>query len=368
MSVDASTDLARLAAILKVPEWSNSNAEVRHSTVVEQADAILQTCEALKTKFRLHWRPLRPELTRDQIALTRLNTTLRRVVQLHLKRNGRKPTYRLTALPPASYCVHGKKRYTCKECGGAYFCEHAKQQHMCDVCGGAGMCPHGKQRYACSECLGKGICSHGVHRQSCPPCGGSKVCRGHVSHQTQCHTLGSVRYSGYCVRCFMHLFPDQPVARNWKTKESAVVAHVEAAYADVHWVWDKRIADGCSLRRPDLLCDLGSHVVVVEVDENQHEAYDTSCENKRLMELSSDIGHRPLVLIRFNPDRYVSSDGITHPSCWGTDQRGISRVKKSKLPDWTHRLEVLSEKVGYWLTHATERTVTIESLFFDSVS
>jgi hypothetical protein len=47
------------------------------------------------------------------------------------------------------------------------------------------------------------------------------------------------------------------------------------------------------------------HAIVIEVDENQHKKYDTSCENKRLMELSQDIFHKPLILICFNPDNYI---------------------------------------------------------------
>ena len=31
---------------------------------------------------------------------------------------------------------------------------------------------------------------------------------------------------------------------------------------------------------------------------------DCSCENKRIMEISQDLGHRPIVFIRFNPDEY----------------------------------------------------------------
>ena len=31
--------------------------------------------------------------------------------------------------------------------------------------------------------------------------------------------------------------------------------------------YDKRIKCGCSKRRPDLLLDLGTHVIIVEIDE-----------------------------------------------------------------------------------------------------
>jgi hypothetical protein len=34
---------------------------------------------------------------------------------------------------------------------------------------------------------------------------------------------------------------------------------------------------------------MGSHIIIVEIDENKHTDYDCSCENKRLMELSKDL-------------------------------------------------------------------------------
>ena len=55
--------------------------------------------------------------------------------------------------------------------------------------------------------------------------------------------------------------------------------------------------DGCSKRRPDLLLDMGYHIIIVEVDENKHTGYDCSCENKRLMELSQDLQHLSLIHI-----------------------------------------------------------------------
>jgi hypothetical protein len=50
-------------------------------------------------------------------------------------------------------------------------------------------------------------------------------------------------------------------------------------------------------------CDFGSHILIIEVDKNQHSNY--SCENKRIMEISQDFNHRSCVFIRFNPDTYI---------------------------------------------------------------
>jgi hypothetical protein len=107
----------------------------------------------------------------------------------------------------------------------------------------------------------------------------------------------------------------KPLMRNYKTKETDVVNKLTETYPNFTWVADKKIQDGCSLRRPDLLLDLGEQIIIVEVDENKHNNYDCSCENKRLMELSKDLYHKPIVFIRFNPDSYKNQNGRTIKSC-----------------------------------------------------
>ncbi len=179
-----------------------------------------------------------------------------------------------------------------------------------------------------------------------------------------CSTIVNKRYEGYCLPCFVHMFPDKPNSRNYKTKERAVAEYVLKEFPDKTWVADKRVADGCSRRRPDLCLDMGSHLIMVEVDENQHMDYDCSCENKRLMELSRDVGHRPIVFVRFNPDDYKQSDkSIT--SCWGMDKKGMCVIKKSKTTEWDHRLACLKEQIHYWVSNMPEKTVECVQLFFD---
>jgi hypothetical protein len=170
-------------------------------------------------------------------------------------------------------------------------------------------------------------------------------------------------YDGYCSRCFMYTFPDKPMARNYKTKEKAVTDFVLEQIPEVDWIPDKRVMDGCSKRRPDLLADLGDQVVIVEVDENQHEDYDCSCENKRLMEISQDLGHRPLVMIRFNPDSYTDKEGKKVKSCWKVSKSGICGVDSDKK--WKARLNILKETIQYWIENKTDKTVEVVHLFYD---
>jgi hypothetical protein len=185
-----------------------------------------------------------------------------------------------------------------------------------------------------------------------------------------CETTANPKYDGFCLNCFINLFPDKPNTLNYKTKEKAVVDYVFQQFPKDKFTWfsDKRIEGGCSRRRPDLLLDLGYQVIIIEVDENQHTDYDCSCENKRLMELSQDVGHRPIIFIRFNPDEYIDKDNTNITSCWGINGKGICTVKKIKNKEWEYRLKLLKENIKYWCNNNTNKTIEIIQLFYNQNS
>jgi len=177
-----------------------------------------------------------------------------------------------------------------------------------------------------------------------------------------CKTIPTKKYDGYCLHCYMNMFPDKPVARNYKTKEQSVVDYIKDNFPNVDWIADKRVSDGCSKRRPDLFLHMGNQILIIEVDENQHNDYNCSCENKRIMELSLDVGHIPVVFIRFNPDMYLKKKKkIT--SCWGLNGKGILTIKKKD--EWTERLSRLSDVVEYWLENITDKTIETIHLYYD---
>ena len=254
---------------------------------------------------------------------------------------------------PQSFCGHDRLKQRCKECGGSFLCKHGKNKPYCKECGGSQICGHGTQKRYCKECDGSDLCKHGKRRDYCKDCGGSRLCKSEW-----CSTAKNPKYDGYCWFCYVNIFPDKPVARNFKTKERAVVEFVKSQF-EFEWICDRRVSEGCSLRRPDLLLHLGDQVIVVECDENQHTDYDCSCENKRLMEISQDVDHVPLVFIRFNPDDYMK-DGIKTTSCWND-----GKIKKSKEKEWKERLEVLKNQIQYWIDNRTPKTVEIVQLFYD---
>ena len=174
--------------------------------------------------------------------------------------------------------------------------------------------------------------------------------------------VGNNKYKGYCLQCFVYLFPDNQIVRNYKTKERIVVDFVKTSFSEISWTWDKRVVDGCSGARPDVICDLGDQLIIIEIDENHHGSYNSSCENKRLMKLSQDVAHRPLVVIRFNPDAYRTRDGVRHKSCFGLDGNG--RVVVTKHVDWQNRLSCLKKTVQHWTTARTSKVLEVVPLFF----
>jgi hypothetical protein len=258
-------------------------------------------------------------------------------------------------------CGHGKLKNLCKECGGNSLCCHNKVKTFCKECGGGGICLHNRVRSCCRECGGGSICIHGKPNTRCKECGGSSLCKTPL-----CETRynPNTKYQGYCVYCFIHLFPDEPNARNYKTKEKDVIDRITQTFTNFTWVADKIVQDGCSRRRPDLLLDMGSHIIIVEIDENKHTHYDCICEHKRLMELSQDLQHRPIVFIRFNPDDYTNKDNVLVKSCWKLNKIGLLQIAKDKQTEWEERIESLKQQIQYWIDNPSEKTIEIIELFY----
>jgi len=171
------------------------------------------------------------------------------------------------------------------------------------------------------------------------------------------------KYDGYCLFCYAHLFPDKKISTNYKTKEREVVNFVLTTFNDKTWIIDKKINDGCSKRRPDLLLDLGYQVIIVEIDENQHIKYDCSCDNKRLMEISQDLGHRNIIFIRFNPDDYINNKNIKMDSCWKLNSKGNLILYNKE--NWTTRLNSLKDQIEYWISNKTDKMIEIIQLYYD---
>ena len=88
-----------------------------------------------------------------------------------------------------SKCEHGRRRSSCKECGGGSICEHGRRRSTCKDCGGGSVCEHKRQRSTCKDCGGSSICEHKRERSKCKECGGGSVCE-HKRQRSQCKDCG----------------------------------------------------------------------------------------------------------------------------------------------------------------------------------
>lgn len=87
------------------------------------------------------------------------------------------------------------------------------------------------------------------------------------------------------------------------------------------------------------------------------------------MEISRDIGHRPLVFIRFNPDVYFDNNNNKIISCWKPNkQSGVLFIPTNKINEWNNRLSILKKQIEYWVEVKPEKTVEIIQLFYNGMS
>jgi len=262
-------------------------------------------------------------------------------------------------------CCHegcGKQPSFGLESGKALFCGTHKAEEMIDVrslrCEHAGCT---RQRKYGPE-LGKPIfCSdHKTADMEDLTC---KRCKSDF-----CKTIVQRNHRDHCLHCFVHLFPDEEISRNYKVKEKSVRDFIEpwlkGNFPDLETSFDKAIAGGCSAKRPDQFVDALTHCVFGEVDEEGHNSGEyCSCENKRMMLLMKDVGSRPVVFLRLNPDAYTDAHGVRHKS-------PFKRTKTGKLviadkQEWQRRLELYRSRMEYHLTTVPEQEVQIEHLFYD---
>ena len=163
--------------------------------------------------------------------------------------------------------------------------------------------------------------------------------------------LGSKK--DYCARCFAYIFPDEKHG-HFKTREMKLKEYLTQQYPDKTITHDKHVE--CHRYRPDFVFDMGSHTIVIEIDENQHRSYDTSCDNKRLVSIFQGLGSRPIVMVRFNPDRYDNVQG-----CFKRDGQ-LSGTGQ----EWKKRTGHLKERIDHWIGTQPDREISVEHLFFNT--
>jgi len=152
--------------------------------------------------------------------------------------------------------------------------------------------------------------------------------------------LGILDENGNCETCDPVSFKKIRLAR-----QTAVVNYLKANGVEMKQV--DRIIDGgvCGLERPDIYIECITHILIVEVDEDQHSGRACECEQSRMVNISQPNGMKTLFL-RFNPDEY-------------NRPKGIKQEPTSK------RFQTLLDWVNHWKKTEPTDFLSVMYLYFD---
>ena len=133
--------------------------------------------------------------------------------------------------------------------------------------------------------------------------------------------------------------------------EMAVVTALMAGFALTFQAADTTVlppnaGGGCRAFRPDICFDCGTHAIVVEVDEHQHETLMASCEMSRMESIQQQLG-LPTVFVRFNPHSWTTEAG---------------KPGRCALPT---RIDELIREVRHLHTYVPVDDLTVTFMFYD---
>ena len=117
---------------------------------------------------------------------------------------------------------------------------------------------------------------------------------------------------------------------------------------------DKIPDQSCNKYRPDFILDCATHIIVLEVDENQHSGYQCLCEQSRMVNIHQDVGGGlPVVFIRYNPDSYkdCNNNNIRAKNIISRHTKLIETLNSVRLHKPTDHLSVL-----YYNGHDDKKT------------
>jgi hypothetical protein len=174
------------------------------------------------------------------------------------------------------------------------------------------------------------------------------------------------KYKGFCLDCYKYKFPYDPVFRTLCVKEKYVQKCIEVKLdiTKLKISFNKPVSFNGINKRPDILIRCGKYRIIVEIDEFQHKSYDIDNDNTRNNFLWEALGKKPIVIIRFNPDGYKSSNKTIKSSPW--EQKNGNITLKSEFKNiWCRRMKLLIENIQYWLDNTPVDDITIKKLYYD---
>jgi hypothetical protein len=164
------------------------------------------------------------------------------------------------------------------------------------------------------------------------------------------------KYKGYCASCYQHLFPNDPLTLQIrsKTKEIAVRDYINLNFEGFQH--DKPLWTGncdCTHRRRiDHRKIIGNTLLCIETDENQHKDYNKTDEEVRYDDLFMLHGGK-FIYIRFNPDKFKDNNG-----------KSINPMLYSRLPILKEEVEKQIKRIE---NEENKELLEIIKLYYDEI-
>ena len=212
------------------------------------------------------------------------------------------------------------------------------------------------------------MCTHGIRKYACATCDGRILC-------IKCKDVKARKQGGYCSWCEPRAFKQSRI------KEAKVVAYLQewagSGFVPLYTRWNKENPDAdrdlCGRSRPDVVYDLGTHIVIVEIDEHQHKntSYTPRCEQIRMAKITD--GYRtvpgaviPVYFIRFNPDAQKVG-GVTTITLSPLRMAALKQLLAGAIasPDYAHRVTI--SKLFYDLENAAAPASSVQTTCYASL-
>jgi hypothetical protein len=128
---------------------------------------------------------------------------------------------------------------------------------------------------------------------------------------------------------------------------------------------NKEIIGGVSRHRPDFIIETDDFAIIVEIDEDQHSrtySYAKDQEDHRNECLIESIG-KPIIMIRVNPDRYVSN-GDQFSACFSLRNGKLIKIDE----EFNRRYDIMVKTIADEIESAQTidlPSLKVKSLFFN---
>ena len=136
---------------------------------------------------------------------------------------------------------------------------------------------------------------------------------------SECNRIDVLNKNGICVNFCSFEEKDRLMKKSVK-KHEEFIGKLLKEEIDLTCMYQDEVVDStCSKKRPDFVYHCGTHIVIIEVDENQHKSYKCTAygdtkegkikgENIRMYEIAQSFDGLPVIFIRYNPDELKDVD------------------------------------------------------------